>query len=679
MSDEDCGTCPASDADSWVAAFDPTYRRHYYIHKLSGECRWFLPSQLSQLQSIAQETDSNVYSSGVEDGDGILRDGVKRCLFDIMTDQSDGKDSNNNDSYLDYNHYEINFQKCDDDTILLKHYHDHDEDDDDDDDVDDVGDLKPCNVDDNDDLKHRNDDDADLKQSNNDENDDLKQCSDDHDFKQCDDDDDDVGDLKPCNDDDIDDLKRRNDDDADFKQSNNDENDDLKQCSDDHDFKQCDDDDDDDDDDDLKSFNDDNFEHDDDDDDGDDDIAGLEHCYDDDDDFNADLKHCDDDDTSLKLNNDDDDDDIADLQQCSDDDDLKQYDDDADLKPYNDDDNNDDLNQCEDSHIVDFVVNYNLDYEDQSEEHCDYHETDAMASHHSSQYHIYYEDVDGNLEILNSYDEDQEGAVLDSYDASYDNDDGDDPVGHMDDYRKYLEDFRSMPLEEADRGVTEENSCRAAKERETTAIKRRKERNNRKAITISADGAGQSLLQYRRQQGIGDHDLPNTGDNAYSARGFKQDYLNLARIYKLERPYSDPNSLIACILCHEEHANVVFFPCQHRCICKACLVKENICTEGQFTKAGGYCNCSLCAAVIKHILPFEHGAEVERYWQWVLQEQVPLPPGFMRNFRHSAAVIKAVYMNDEYDDDDDASDEERLSRQLRRSESRSSSSNCTLS
>ena len=296
-----------------------------------------------------------------------------------------------------------------------------------------------------------------------------------------------------------------------------------------------------------------------------------------------------------------------------------------------------------------------------------------MASHHSSQYQIYYEEVDGNLEILNSYDEDQEGAVLDSYDASYDIDEGDDPVGHMDDYRKYLEDFRSMPLEE-------EDSCRAAKERETTAIKRRKERNNRKAITISTDGAGQSLLQYRRQQGIGDHDLPNTGDNGYSARGFKQDYLNLARIYKLERPYSDPNSLIACILCHEEHANVVFFPCQHRCICKACLVKENICTEGQFTKAGGYCNCSLCAAVIKHILPFEHGAEVERYWQWVLQEQVPLPPGFMRNFRHSAAVIKAVYMNDEYDDDDDdASDENRLSRQLRRTESRSSSSNCTLS
>ena len=614
MSDEDRGTCPASDADSWVAAFDPTYRRHYYIHELSGECRWFLPSQLSQLQSIAQETDSNVYSSGVEDGDGILRDGVKRCLFDIRTEQSNGEDSNNNDSYLDYNHYEINFQKCDDDTVLLKHYHDHNEDDDDVDDT--VGDLKPCNVNDNDDLKHRNDDDTDLKQSNYDENDDLKQCSDDHDFKQCDDDDDD-------------------------------------------------------DDDDLKPFNDDDFKHDDDDDDGDDDIAGLEHCYDDDDDFNADLKHCDDDDASLKLYNDDDDD-IADLKQCTDDDDLKQYDADADLKPYNDDDNNDDLNQCEDSHIVDFGVNYNLyDYEDQSEQHCDYHETDA------SQYHIYYEDVDGYQEILNSYDEDQEGAVLDSYDASYDNDEGDDPVGHMDDYRKYVEDFRSMSLEEADRERVEEenNSCRAAKERETTAaIKRRKESNNSNAISISADGAGQSLLQYRGQQGVGDHDLPNTGDNGYSARGFKQDYLNLARIYKLERPYSDPNSLIACILCHEEHANVVFFPCQHRCICKACLVKENICTEGQFTKAGGYCNCSLCAAVIKHILPFEHGAEVERYWQWVLQEQVPLPPGFMRNFRHSAAVIKAVYMNDDDDDDED-----RLSRQLRRTESRSSSSNCTLS
>jgi hypothetical protein len=522
-----------------------------------------------------------------------------------MAEQSDGEDYNNNDNYLDYNHDVVNFQKCDDDAVLLKHCHDHDEDDDDDDDV---GDLKPCNVDDNDDLKHSNDEVADLNQCNYDENDDLKQYSDDHDFKQCDDCDDD--DLKPCNDDDIDDLK-----------------------------------------------------HDD-----------LKHDDDDGDDFNADLKHCDDDNASLKPYNDDDDD-IADLKQCSDDDDLKQCDDDADLKLYSDDDNNDDLKQCEDSHIVGFGINYILDYEDQSEEQCDYRETDAIATHHRSQYHIYYEDVDGYQEILHSYDEDQEGAVLDSYDASYDNDEGDDPVGHMDDYRKYVEDFRSMPLEEADR--VEEGSCRAAKERGTTAIKRRKESNNSKAITISADGTGQSLLQYRGQQEIGDHDLSNTGDDGYSARGFKQDYLNLARIYKLERPYSDPNSLLACILCHEEHANVVFFPCQHRCICKACLVKENICTEGQFTKAGGYCNCSLCAAVIKHILPFEHGAEVERYWQWVLQEQVPLPPGFMRNFRHSAAVIKAVYMND--DDDDGASDEDRLSRHLRRTESRSSSSNCTLS
>lgn len=61
-----------------------------------------------------------------------------------------------------------------------------------------------------------------------------------------------------------------------------------------------------------------------------------------------------------------------------------------------------------------------------------------------------------------------------------------------------------------------------------------------------------------------------------------------------------------------------------------------------------YINCSLCAAIIKRILPLENGAEVEKYWQWVLEERPPLPTGFVRDFKHSEGVIKTVYVTDKY-------------------------------
>lgn len=127
--------------------------------------------------------------------------------------------------------------------------------------------------------------------------------------------------------------------------------------------------------------------------------------------------------------------------------------------------------------------------------------------------------------------------------------------------------------------------------------------------------------------------------------GTTQDYVHMARMYKLTRPYSDPNYYGLCLLCHTNFADMVYFPCEHRCVCSTCIEKENICSDSQFASTpDGYCNCSLCAGIIKLILPSEGGAEVEKYWHWVYEEPVPLPSRFMRDFRHSAAVIKAVHV-----------------------------------
>ena len=115
------------------------------------------------------------------------------------------------------------------------------------------------------------------------------------------------------------------------------------------------------------------------------------------------------------------------------------------------------------------------------------------------------------------------------------------------------------------------------------------------------------------------------------SHGTNQDYLELARLYKLQRPYSDINYSKACVLCRKKKATHVLFPCEHRCICASCMKKEEICADSRVSSMShGCCNCPLCAAVIKRILPFEHGKEIERYWSWVYEFPPPLPEDFLK-------------------------------------------------
>lgn len=131
--------------------------------------------------------------------------------------------------------------------------------------------------------------------------------------------------------------------------------------------------------------------------------------------------------------------------------------------------------------------------------------------------------------------------------------------------------------------------------------------------------------------------------------GVNQDYIGMAQLYRIQRPYANPKYKALCILCHENYAQDVFFPCEHHCVCRICIAKENICEERMFaTTPDAYINCSLCMNIIKLILPLENGREVDKYWQWVYEDKVELPKMFLRNFKHSAGVIETVYVNDEF-------------------------------
>lgn len=46
----------------------------------------------------------------------------------------------------------------------------------------------------------------------------------------------------------------------------------------------------------------------------------------------------------------------------------------------------------------------------------------------------------------------------------------------------------------------------------------------------------------------------------------KHDYYNMARLYRLNRKYCDPNYKAVCVLCHDNYCVDVFFPCEHRCV-----------------------------------------------------------------------------------------------------------------
>jgi hypothetical protein len=171
------------------------------------------------------------------------------------------------------------------------------------------------------------------------------------------------------------------------------------------------------------------------------------------------------------------------------------------------------------------------------------------------------------------------------------------------------------------------------------------------SLSLSEDEPeGLNNLKIKGQ--IGESLEENTSMSAKQARGpsvggKSQDYLHLAQTYKNQRVYCDSRADLTCVLCRQRLCLDVFFPCQHRCVCPECIVTHQICEHQHLILIpNGFFNCPLCGTIIKKIIPSAGGEEVEEYWKWVHAVNPELPEGFMRNFRHSAAVIEKIYMHD---------------------------------
>lgn len=127
------------------------------------------------------------------------------------------------------------------------------------------------------------------------------------------------------------------------------------------------------------------------------------------------------------------------------------------------------------------------------------------------------------------------------------------------------------------------------------------------------------------------------------------DYIGNSKLYKLQRKYMDEFCKELCILCRTNQVSEAFFPCDHRCVCHACVVKYDIC---EFSSALAeiykdcHYNCPLCASLIRKILPMEDGNEREKYWLWCNEVVLPLPPGFAKRFAHAAEALQRVYVDE---------------------------------
>ena len=64
------------------------------------------------------------------------------------------------------------------------------------------------------------------------------------------------------------------------------------------------------------------------------------------------------------------------------------------------------------------------------------------------------------------------------------------------------------------------------------------------------------------------------------------------------------------------------------------------------TSPSGFCNCPVCMAIIKKILPDMKGLEREVYWEWVMEVKPELPLGFMKGFKHSGAIIQKIHVDE---------------------------------
>ena len=139
--------------------------------------------------------------------------------------------------------------------------------------------------------------------------------------------------------------------------------------------------------------------------------------------------------------------------------------------------------------------------------------------------------------------------------------------------------------------------------------------------------------------------MPRIALHFHDRQKLNKNYVHIAGDYRQRKKYQRgadgrtfPRDAV-CVMCRARPPTEVFFPCDHRACCVACIKQHNIGTKVVPGGPPPWRACPLCMEEIKVVFPGEPGgAELEKYWAWVYSVAPPLPFGFKRRFAASAAA-----------------------------------------
>ena len=113
--------------------------------------------------------------------------------------------------------------------------------------------------------------------------------------------------------------------------------------------------------------------------------------------------------------------------------------------------------------------------------------------------------------------------------------------------------------------------------------------------------------------------------NLKDASSYCKDYSKLSKDFVVASRYHlhvcSRKRYPTCVTCKTKRSEKVIFPCEHLCLCTACLGRDGIPTQ-----------CPICKSAV-HVV-FEHTDDaIDRYWLWVDEGKSPLTASFTECFR----------------------------------------------
>lgn len=126
-------------------------------------------------------------------------------------------------------------------------------------------------------------------------------------------------------------------------------------------------------------------------------------------------------------------------------------------------------------------------------------------------------------------------------------------------------------------------------------------------------------------------------------KGLTRNYIDLATKYQNFRAYNRYLFDASCVLCNSRTATIVFFPCEHKCVCENCY-------DAIHSDDSAEMHCHLCNTEIKVSFKSNRTGNKfdldNKYWAWIYSEKNVLSTSFVKNFKDSSTTnirrIKAI-------------------------------------